>query len=117
MARPRKKIDETQVEELAALGCTASEIATVVHCSESTVKVRFHTSLVKGRERLKTNLRRQQYQSASQGSVAMQIWLGRQYLGQSNHVEFSLDEIDKRLEMELRRVAGDDDENNCELLN
>src|SRR5215471_13537628 len=106
MARPRKKIDRDQVENLAAIGCTASEIAVVVNCCESTVKVRFHSSLIKGRERLKTSLRRMQYQSASAGNVAMQIWLGKQYLNQRDKMEFDIHEVDRLLAIELARVAG-----------
>jgi len=121
MGRPQKKIDADQVEQLAALGCSVSEIATVVKCSKPTLERRFMPTIEKGRERFKISLKRMQYESAASGSVTMQIWLGKQYLDQSNHVDLSLDEIDKRLAMELRRVAGitdDDDESiDSELLN
>ena len=33
------------------------------------------------------SLRRQQFKSAEAGNVTMQIWLGKQYLGQTDKVE------------------------------
>jgi len=119
MGRPQKKIDADQVEQLAALGCSVSEIASVVKCSISTLEHRFLHALRKGREQMKTSLRRMQYESAASGSVTMQIWLGKVYLDQRDKTEFDIYEIDKKLAMEFRRVGGitDDDDESSELLN
>ena len=35
----------------------------------------------------KMSLRRQQFKSAEAGNITMQIWLGKQYLGQTDKVE------------------------------
>jgi hypothetical protein len=43
--------------------------------------------LTKGRENLKQSLRRWQIQSAQKGNIAMLIWLGKQYLDQSDKIE------------------------------
>ena len=106
MARPRKQIDRDQVENLAAIGCTYSEIAAVMKCSVKTLQTRFYQTIEKGHERLKLSLRRMQYQSASQGNVSMLIWLGKQYLNQRDKMEFDIHEIDRLLATELARVAG-----------
>jgi hypothetical protein len=121
MARPRKKIDREQVETLAAIGCTLPEIAVVMKCSKPTLERRFMATIEKGRERLKTSLRRMQYQSAQQGNVTMQIWLGKQYLNQRDKMEFDIHEVDRLLAIELARVAGledkDEDETTDERVN
>jgi hypothetical protein len=41
------------------------------------------------------SLRRMQYESATKGNIAMQIWLGKQYLGQR-------DNLDQRVNTELQ---------------
>lgn len=82
MARPRKEIDEEQVERLARLHCTNAEIATVFDCSPDTIERRFAGSVAKGRAEGKITLRRAQFRAALKGNVTMQIWLGKQLLGQ-----------------------------------
>jgi hypothetical protein len=82
MARPRKPIDEDQVERLASLHCTTQEIATVFDCSTDTIERRFAATLAKGRAEGKISLRRAQFRAALKGNVTMQIWLGKQLLGQ-----------------------------------
>ena len=84
MARPLAKIDPKQVENLAAIGCTTPEIAAVLECSEDTLERRFAGPLKKGRLKLKTSLRRMQYQAAAAGSIPMLIWLGKNLLGQAD---------------------------------
>jgi hypothetical protein len=87
MARPKILIDEAKVEELAEIGATNDEIAHFVGCSVATLKERFQPILDKGRSGGKTRLRMLQWQSAKSGNVVMQIWLGKQYLGQSDKAE------------------------------
>ena len=91
MARPKAKVDAKQVESLAALGCTYVEIAAFFSVSESTIKARFSTNYTKGREGLKMRLRHAQIQAATNGNIAMLIFLGKQYLGQSDKQEVALD--------------------------
>lgn len=40
----------------------------------------------------KTSLRRWQFRSAENGNVSMQIWLGKQYLGQTDKQEIAQDD-------------------------
>jgi hypothetical protein len=82
MARPRKEIDEDQVERLAMLACTTQEIATVFACSTDTIERRFAAALAKGRAEGNISLRRAQMRTALKGNHTMQIWLGKQRLGQ-----------------------------------
>jgi len=39
---------------------------------------------------MKMNLARKQYEVALKGNIAMLIWLGKQYLGQSDHAQVNL---------------------------
>ena len=85
MARPLSNIDPKKVVRLASYGCTLEEIAATLDTSISTLKKRFQPQLKKGREGLKTNLRTWQIKSARAGNTTMQIWLGKNYLGQSDN--------------------------------
>jgi len=77
-----KKIDAKQVEFLASKFWLKSEIAAFMDCHVDTITNRFQEIYLKGRENGKAKLRDLQLQSAVKGSVVMQIFLGKQYLGQ-----------------------------------
>ena len=87
MSRPTLEIDPGQVEELAAIGCTYEDIASVVGCSTKTLQRRFVQSIKKGQTRLNVSLCRAQIKLALSGNVSMLIWLGKQHLGQSEKAE------------------------------
>ena len=84
MARPRKIINEDLISELAGLHCSVEEIARVVGVSPATLKRNYKPAINRGTDWLKTSLKRKQFKTAMQGNVKMLIWLGIQYLGQSN---------------------------------
>jgi hypothetical protein len=85
--RPLTEIDESQVEKLAMLHCTNVEIGAFFDVDESTIRKRFSDKIQKAKEKGKISLRRLQWKSAESGNVTMQIWLGKQYLGQSEKIE------------------------------
>lgn len=99
MARPQIPIDADEVIKLASIGCSNSEIAAFFDCSEDTIERRFAGELSKGRENGKTRLRRLQWQSATKGNVVMQIWLGKQMLGQKDRQE--IDQTNKNIEIKI----------------
>jgi hypothetical protein len=86
MARPKKDIDLAVVKRMATHQCSNVEIAAAVGCDESTIRARFPDELASWRELGKTHLRDMQWRSACKGNVPMQIFLGKQCLGQSEHV-------------------------------
>ena len=92
--RPKKPIDYESVEKLASMMCTQEEIANYLDLSTKTLQrdKEFCRIYKKGLDKGKMSLRRQQYQAAQNGNVSMQIWLGKNYLGQSDK---SVDEIEK----------------------
>jgi hypothetical protein len=77
--RPLKEISANQVK------------STVCGCSVDTLERRFADIIKKGRETMKSSLRRFQYTSAKSGSVPMQIWMGKQYLGQRDKNDVTSD--------------------------
>jgi hypothetical protein len=86
--RPRLTFDLRQVEDLGKIQSTHAELAAVLGCGLSTIKDRlsndseFSAAYERGREAGKSSLRRIQWKAALAGNVVMQIWLGKQYLGQ-----------------------------------
>jgi len=84
MARPKKNIDEKKVLEEAQRFSTYEEIAEQVGCSADTLSRRFADTIEKGHTYARRSLRGKQYDLAMKGNVTMLIWLGKQYLGQTD---------------------------------
>lgn len=94
MARPRKQIDLEQFKKLCGMQCTLEEIAGFFDCCEDTIenwcnrelKMRFSDALKKYSASGKISLRRMQFKLAEK-SAAMAIFLGKNYLGQTDKIE------------------------------
>lgn len=80
------QIDHGFVERAARLGLTVEEIAELLGVSKRTLQYRAAEALRRGRAQMVLRLRRMQWRAAKRGSVPMLIWLGKQYLGQSDRV-------------------------------
>ena len=88
MARPKKyQIDTIQLQKLATLGCTNKEMADFFGCSADLLEKSYSEFLVKGRAEQKIRLRQLQWKSAQNGNVTMQIFLGKNMLGQKDRFE------------------------------
>ena len=93
--RPKKDIDFDMVSKLCAIQCTGEEIAAILEVDYDTLNARvkekfkksFSDYFKKENERGKASLRRLQWKTAESGNVTMQIWLGKQYLAQSDKQE------------------------------
>lgn len=90
MARPQKKIDPKQVEQLAAINCSHAEMAAVLGCSADTLERRFAAVIKEGRGKGNVSLKRKQWQAAMDGNITMMIWLGKQNLGQRDRQEVEM---------------------------
>ena len=88
--RPKLDIDSDKVEMLASLGCSTVEIAKLHNCDEHTIRKRFKEELERGRESMKIKLRQLQWKQAENGNTSLLIFLGKQYLGQSDRNELEL---------------------------
>lgn len=111
MGRPRKEIDRLQFERLCGIQCTEEEIAGIFDCSVDTIenwcKRTYETTFSEVYKihsaSGKASLRRTQFKLAER-SAAMAIFLGKQYLGQKDMVEYEDKEAIARLDTILQSV-------------
>jgi len=97
--RPPKEIDWDEFDKLCAMQSTQEEIASWFDCDVSSIRRKCHKEKGMSFERFyeqkakigKISLRRVQMQSALKGNVAMQIWLGKNWLGQSDKQTITVD--------------------------
>jgi len=91
----KNKIVKETFEKLCGMWCTLIEIADFFGVSEDTVEswckdtyeMTFSDVYKKRSSQGNISLRRWQLKSAEKGNVTMQIWLGKQHLGQKEKVE------------------------------
>ena len=102
MARPKKEIDKQQFEKLCGMMCTLEEISGFFDCSEDTIerwckreyRCGFADIYKKKSGIGKISLRRIQFKIAEKGNASMAIWLGKQWLGQSDAPDENIDQED-----------------------
>lgn len=102
MARPRKEINRTTFENACSLQCTLEEMACLFGCSVDTVERWCEREYGKcfaevykmHAEDGKMSLRRNQFK-LSKVNATMAIWLGKQWLGQRDHLENNKPQDDK----------------------
>ena len=115
LGRPKKEIDIAQFEKLCGLQCTKAEIASFFNCSEDTVerfckkeyKATFAVVFDKKRGLGKISLRRTQWKLAEK-SPSMAIFLGKQYLDQSDKIEAKVEQIDENYRHEIEDFLNDE---------
>lgn len=101
MARPRKEIDKKQFEGLCQLQCTQEEMCgffdvddvTLNSWCKRTYKMRFSEVFKLKRGTGRISLRRNQWRLA-ETNAAMAIFLGKQYLGQSDNPVVDQDNVE-----------------------
>lgn len=84
VGRDKKIIPPEEVVKLAQIGCKDIEIADWFGIDSNTLRYNFSADLIKGRAALNISLRRAQINTALSGNPTMLVWLGKQYLGQSD---------------------------------
>lgn len=95
--RPSKLplINKEHFEGMCKIQCTKDEMCAIFQVHEETLTKWCHATYNVGFSDIfkklsstgKMSLRRQQFRSAENGNVTMQIWLGKQWLGQTDKVE------------------------------
>jgi len=123
MGRPKIDIRMDDLEKLCALQATEEEIAQFFNCSVDTICRRCqevfgmtfaeYYAQKKGQGRI--SLRRAQWQTAQKGNVTMQIWLGKQYLGQKDMNRTELTGADGKAIQTENLAALPDDQLNARL--
>ena len=110
MARPRKEIDMEKVKRMCGIMCTAEEVASVLEISVDTLDRRLKEEFDCGYAEFfkrysgtgKVSLRRWQFEAAKKGSNAMLIWLGKQYLGQTDKSEIYSKDPEEKIKDSLK---------------
>lgn len=89
MAPPKKPIDMDVVAKLAYMQCTEKEIAEYIGVHRSTLikNEEFQEVYKANIEKGHCSLRRLQFKQAEAGNTTMLIWLGKQYLKQTDKQE------------------------------
>ena len=85
--RPEIKLNYEQISRMASRLCTREEIADFLEVSKSRLDKDplFRDAYKKGKAKGKLSLRRAQYRTAvGKGNPVMQIWLGKNTLGQKD---------------------------------
>lgn len=125
VGRPTIQIDKKSFEELCKMQCTELEIAGFFGCSDETLnkwckktyKKTFEQCFAILRQGGKASLRRTQWIIAEH-NAAMAIFLGKNYLGQSDDPmkyqkdETTEDKLDKFLETLTSAFADEEDDDN-----
>lgn len=80
----QKVIPPDEVYKLSRLGCTMEEMADFFQIDRETLKYNFWHYIKQGEADLRIRLRKAQLETAFSGNPTMQIWLGKQLLGQTD---------------------------------
>lgn len=113
MARPRKEIDKRDFESLCTLQCTKEEICGFFDVSDKTLEnwckrtysEGFSEVFKKKRGKGKISLRRAQFRLAEK-NANMAIFLGKNYLGQTDKIETTDTEALKKLDDLMEKIGG-----------
>jgi len=97
--RPHFNINWDQVDKMCAMQCTGEEIAGVLGCDYDTLsnaiwreKELSFTEYFKQKASVgKMSLRRTQYSTAMDGNPTMLVWLGKNWLGQTDKRDYVID--------------------------
>tara|TARA_R100001463_G_scaffold3271_6_gene13485 strand:- start:3911 stop:4252 length:342 start_codon:yes stop_codon:yes gene_type:complete len=84
--RGRKAIelDREQIAKLASIHCSVDEIALIMNVSRDTIYRNYMDIVEQGRAKGKMGLRRKQWETAAKGNATMLVWLGKNWLGQTD---------------------------------
>lgn len=114
--RPRKEINKEAFEKLCAIMCTEDEICGVFGITDKTLTrwcketygMNFSDTFKVYSADGKISLRRKQFKLADR-SAAMAIFLGKQYLGQTDNPNEEPDEVIRKLMETVGKLLGDVD--------
>lgn len=116
MGRPKKEINQREFEAMCMIQCTEAEICSVLGVSEKTLnawcrktyKATFSQVFAQKRKNGWVSLRRTQWELAKK-NVSMAIFLGKNYLGQSDRIQVDQTEVLNKLDAVLDGIKDDAD--------
>jgi hypothetical protein len=91
MARPKVKIDLTELEKLCGMQCTDEEVAAFFDVSTRTIErrrnvARFSEVMDRARAKGRVSVRRALFRLAAAGNIAAAIFLAKNILGYKDYV-------------------------------
>jgi len=96
------------------LQCTHEEIASFLNCSHDILArdERFIVVYKSGMDKGRMSLRRKQWKALDAGNTTMLIWLGKQYLGQRDKHENTVDHsgtinLSNKSDAELKKILSE----------
>ena len=82
VGRPKKEVDSKILGNLASIGCTIEECASVMGVSARTLRRNYAEIIEQNKEKGKASLRKKMFDKAiKKDNTHMQIWLSKNYLG------------------------------------
>tara|TARA_R110002096_G_scaffold310654_1_gene505184 strand:+ start:1616 stop:1996 length:381 start_codon:yes stop_codon:yes gene_type:complete len=115
--RPKKPIDYTKLDAMCAIHCTGEECAAILGVSYEHLNNQLKRDgnggfldyfKVKGSNG-KMSLRRKQYDQAMSGNATMLIWLGKQWLNQSDKMEQDIQSDNKITNVKIEVISASKD--------
>ena len=94
-------LDAETVKSNAQLGCTTGQIAAILGCKRGTIERRFGKLIARTRAEQVAALSKMQWDKAKEGNVPMLIWLGKQWLNQSERITEKLGDAPEAVRVEL----------------
>ncbi len=93
MARPKKPIDQEQLEKLAEKQWSIEQIAAFFRVNRATIERRFAEKINDARQRGRAKIVDLQWKRALEGSDRMIMHMSAHYLGQSQKLELAVEKI------------------------
>ena len=87
MGRPFLELDEEMIGRLASIHCSVDEIASILECGRDTIYRNYMHVVEAGRAKGRMGLRRRQWEVANEGNPTLLIWLGKNWLNQTDQVQ------------------------------
>lgn len=116
----RQDINWELFEELCHIHCTQKEIANILKVDPDTLRTRcldyfgkeYSVVYEMFTDKGKSSLRRQQFKTAMEGSNTMLVWLGRNWLDQTDRPP---EDTNQKLEQSVDRLTNAIERNNAQL--
>lgn len=110
----KSRVDREKVEMLSSFGCTIMEIAKFFIVDESVIRKDYVEEVRRGKEQMKLRLRQLQWKFAEQGNTSLLIFLGKNYLNQTDKQQLdmtgNLEAVLKECGFEERDIGKKDTE-------
>lgn len=122
VGRPKKELDWKVLDSILQFGANLIDCSDILNLSEDTIQKRirdqFDLTFTEYRHRKMSKMRmkllQKQFDVAMKGSTALLIWLGKQYLGQSEKIEQTTEMAINPTNIRIQAVPIDEEKKKIE---